>query len=162
MELILATASCHPSVDIICAPTNVNELFEFRQAIFHIGTFPITRSVVLIMLIALIVSLVLFFGLRKKAVVPGKFQPSVEGIISFVQDGIATEIIGEKWTLLILRELFTAKSYENLKGRGRITFDTGGRIEGWGWVRWQARQLAPEMAMATAYTRVRRAGCTMS
>lgn len=122
MELILATASCDPSVDIICAPTNVNELFEFRQAIFHIGTFPVTRSVVLIMLIALIVSLVLFFGLRKKAVVPGKFQTSVEGIISFVKDGIATEIIGEHgvkytpWLLSIFLFVLVGNAFEVTPG----------------------------------------------
>ena len=88
MELILATASCDPSVDIICAPANVNELFEFREAIFTIGGFPVTRTVILILSIALIVSAFLFFGLRKKSVVPGKFQAAVEAIILFVRDEI--------------------------------------------------------------------------
>ncbi|MFV1999959.1 MAG: F0F1 ATP synthase subunit A [Acidimicrobiia bacterium] len=95
MELILATASCDPSVDIICAPANVNELFEFRQAMFHIGAFPVTRTVFLILMIAVIVSALLYFGLRKKSVVPSKFQVIVEGIVGFVRDGIAIDIIGE-------------------------------------------------------------------
>jgi len=95
VELILATASCDPSVDIICAPTNVNELFEFREAIFNIGAFPVTRTVVLILMIAVIVSALLFFGLRKKAVEPGKFQVAIEGLVGFVKDGIAIDIIGE-------------------------------------------------------------------
>jgi F-type H+-transporting ATPase subunit a len=122
VELILATSSCDPSVDIICAPTDVNELFEFRQAIFHIGTFPVTRSVVLIMLIALIVSLVLFFGLRKKAVVPSKFQTSVEGIVGFVKDGIAIEIIGEHgakytpWLLSIFLFVLVGNAFEVTPG----------------------------------------------
>jgi F-type H+-transporting ATPase subunit a len=94
VELILATAECDPSVDIICAPTNVKELFEFRKAIFEIGGFPITRSVVLILLVAILVSAFLFFGLRKKSVVPSKFQAMTEAVISFVKDGIATDIIG--------------------------------------------------------------------
>jgi F-type H+-transporting ATPase subunit a len=94
VELILATAECDPSSDIICAPTNVNELFEFRKVIFEVFGFPVTRSVVLILLVAVIVSAFLFFGLRKKSVVPSKFQAITEAVISFVKDGIATDIIG--------------------------------------------------------------------
>lgn len=94
MELILAVAVCDPSVDIICAPSNVNELFEFRDAIFNIGPFPMTRTVILILLTAVIVSAILFFGLRKKSIVPGKFEAAVEAIVGFVKDGIAIEIIG--------------------------------------------------------------------
>ncbi|MGI9584792.1 MAG: F0F1 ATP synthase subunit A, partial [Acidimicrobiia bacterium] len=122
MELILATASCDPSVDIICAPTNVNELFEFRKAIFYLGSFPVTRTVVLIWLIAVIVCLVLYFGLRKKAVVPSKFQTSVEGIVSFVKDGIATEIIGEHgakytpWLLSIFLFILVGNAFEVTPG----------------------------------------------
>jgi len=95
VELILAVAVCDPAVDIICAPSNVNELFEFRQAIFNIGGFPFTRTVILLLFVAVIVSAVLFFGLRKKSLVPGKFEAAVEGIVVFVKDGIAGEIIGE-------------------------------------------------------------------
>jgi len=94
VELILAVAVCDPSVDIICAPSNVNELFEFRDAIFNIGPFPMTRTVILILLTAVIVSAILFFGLRKNSIVPGKFEAAVEGIVGFVKDGIAIEIIG--------------------------------------------------------------------
>ncbi|GMQ94734.1 MAG: F0F1 ATP synthase subunit A [Acidimicrobiia bacterium] len=95
MELILASAECNPAVDIICAPADVNELFEYREAIFSLGPFPFTRTVILILGIALIVSALLYFGLRKKALVPGKFQTVVEGIVGFVRDDVAIEIIGE-------------------------------------------------------------------
>ncbi|VAW06485.1 hypothetical protein MNBD_ACTINO01-2478, partial [hydrothermal vent metagenome] len=118
MELILATASCDPSVDIICAPANVNELFEFREAIFTIGGFPVTRTVILILSIALIVSAFLFFGLRKKSVVPGKFQAAVEAIILFVRDGVAKEIIGEHgakyapWLLSVFLFILVGNMFE--------------------------------------------------
>ena len=118
MGLILATASCDPSVDIICAPSNVNELFEFRTPIFYLGPLPVTRTVFLILLIAVIVSLVLFFGLRKRSVIPGKFQSIVEGIVGFVKDGIAVEIIGEHgarfapWLLTIFLFVLVGNAYE--------------------------------------------------
>jgi len=95
VELILASAECNPAVDIICAPADVNELFEYREAIFSLGPFPVTRTVILILGIALLVSAMLYFGLRKKALVPGKFQTVVEGIVTFVRDDVAIEIIGE-------------------------------------------------------------------
>lgn len=118
MELILASAECDPAHDIICAPSDVNELFEFREAIFSLGPFPITRTVFLILGIAVIVSAVLFFGLRKKALVPGKFQTIVESIIEFVRDGIAIEIIGEHgakyapWLLSIFLFVLVGNLYE--------------------------------------------------
>jgi len=118
VELILASAECDPAHDIICAPSDVNELFEFREAIFSLGPFPITRTVFLILGIAVIVSAVLFFGLRKKALVPGKFQTIVESIIEFVRDGIAIEIIGEHgakyapWLLSIFLFVLVGNLYE--------------------------------------------------
>jgi F-type H+-transporting ATPase subunit a len=118
VELILASASCDPAVDIICAPENVNELFEFREAMFYIGGFPITRTVFLILGVAVIVSALLFFGLRKKAVVPGKFQAAIEAMILFVRDGIAVEIIGEHgakyapWLLSIFLFVLFGNLYE--------------------------------------------------
>ncbi len=118
MELILASASCDPSVDIICAPDNVNELFEFRQAMFHVAGFPITRTVFLILGIAVIVSALLFFGLHKKSVIPGKFQAAVESLVLFVRDGIATEIIGEEgakyapWLLTVFLFVLFGNLYE--------------------------------------------------
>ncbi len=119
MELILASAECDPAVDIICAPSNVNELFEFREAIWILpGGFPITRTVFLILAIAVIVSAFLFFGLRKKSVVPSKFQTIVEGLISFVKDGIAIDIIGPEgakyapWLLSVFLFVLVGNLYE--------------------------------------------------
>lgn len=118
MGLILASATCDPSTEIICAPENVRELFEFRTPIFYLGPLPVTRTVFLILLAAVIVSLVLYFGLRKKSVVPGKFQVIVEAIISFVKDGIAVDIIGEHgarfapWLLSIFLFVLMGNLYE--------------------------------------------------
>lgn len=92
--LILATSTCDPAQEIICAPTEVNELFEFREAIFTVGGFPFTRTVVLILAIALIVVALLFFGLRPQRLVPGKFQASMEALVGFVRNDVAVDIIG--------------------------------------------------------------------
>jgi len=118
VELILASVSCDPSADIICAPKQVNELFEFRKAIFHIGSFPVTRTVVLIIGIAVIVSALLYFGLRRRSVVPSKFEAAIEALVLFVRDGIAIEIIGEEgakyapWLLSIFLFVFIGNLYE--------------------------------------------------
>jgi F-type H+-transporting ATPase subunit a len=97
VELILATAECDPSVDIICAPSDVLELFEFRDAVFYVGSFGITRTVFLILLIAVIVCAILFFGLRRHSMIPSKFEAAVEGLVLFVRDGIAKDIIGPEY-----------------------------------------------------------------
>ncbi len=94
MELILAVAECDLSESAVCAPESVNDLFEFRTAIFEVFGFPITRTVFLIFLaMALSVGLI-YFGLRKKATQPGKFQLSIESLMTFVRDEIAIGIIG--------------------------------------------------------------------
>ena len=118
MELILATESCDPAVDIICAPANVNELFEYREAIFNIAGFPVTRTVILILTIALIVSAFLYFGLHRKSIVPTKFQAAVEALVLFVRDGIAKEIIGEHgvkyapWLLSVFLFILVGNMFE--------------------------------------------------
>lgn len=118
MELILASAECDPSADIICAPGNVNELFEFREAIWTVGGFPITRAVVLILLIGVIVSAFLYFGLRKRSVIPSRFQALTESVVSFVRDGIAIDIIGPEgaryapWLLSVFLFVLVGNMFE--------------------------------------------------
>lgn len=122
MELILASGDCDFVNEVICAPANVNELFEFREPIWTILGFPITRTVFLILLMAVIVSAVLFFGLRKKAVIPSKFQVIVESLISFVKDGIATDMIGPEgvkyvpWLLSVFLFVLFGNLYEIMPG----------------------------------------------
>jgi len=122
VELILASGDCDFVNEVICAPANVNELFEFREPIWTILGFPITRTVFLILLMAVIVSAVLFFGLRKKAVIPSKFQVIVESLISFVKDGIATDMIGPEgvkyvpWLLSVFLFVLFGNLYEIMPG----------------------------------------------
>lgn len=94
MILALASEECDLTVNNVCAPEQVTELFEFRTPIFEILGFPVTRTVVLIFLAALIIIGLLFFGLRKKAAQPGKFQLSIESLMLFVRDEVAVGIIG--------------------------------------------------------------------
>lgn len=93
-ELILAVEECDLNTSSVCAPTDVAELFEFREALFTIGGFPVTRTVFLMSLAALIVIALLFFGLRRKRLVPGRFQASIEALLGFVRDEVAVGIIG--------------------------------------------------------------------
>ncbi len=92
-QLILA-GECDLTATPVCAPENVNELFEFRTPIIEILGFPITRAVFLFFAAALIVVLLLYFGLRKKAVQPGKFQAAIEALMGFIRDEVAIGIIG--------------------------------------------------------------------
>jgi len=92
--MILASEECDLTENAVCAPTEVTELFEFREPIFEILGFPITRTVVLIFLAAVIVVGLVFFGLRRQAVVPGKFQVAMESLMGFVRDEVAIGIIG--------------------------------------------------------------------
>ncbi len=91
--LILATA-CDPAEEIICAPGDVIELFEFKQALFSIGPLDFTRTVVLTFLAMFIVLALLYFGFRKARVVPSKFGLAMESVVSFVRDDVAKGTIG--------------------------------------------------------------------
>ncbi len=92
--MILAIAECDVQGAVICAPTNVNELFEFTNPLFSIGGFNFTRTVFLIFAAMFIVLGVLFFGLRRRQLVPSKFEIVMESLIGFVRDDIAKGVIG--------------------------------------------------------------------
>ncbi|MDH3426665.1 MAG: F0F1 ATP synthase subunit A [Acidimicrobiia bacterium] len=94
MELIVASGACDPAAEIICAPADVLELFQFEDALFSIGGFHFTKTVFLIFLAMVIVLAILFFGLRGNRVVPTKFGTAVESMITFVKDEVAIGIIG--------------------------------------------------------------------
>ena len=93
-ELILALEECDLNENAVCAPSNVTDLFEFRTPIIEILGFPITRTVSLIFLAGLISVLLLWFGLRKGATKPGKFQLSIESLMTYIRDEVAVGIIG--------------------------------------------------------------------
>ena len=91
--MILAS-ECDVVNEVICAPADVKELFEFTDPWFSIGSFHFTRTVFLIFLAAFIAVALLYFGLRKKRLVPTKFETAIESMVEFVRDGIGRDVIG--------------------------------------------------------------------
>lgn len=91
--LILAVESCDTANEVICAPEDVKELFVLPKW-FDIGFFEFTRTTFLILLAALVVVALLYFGLRKSRPVPTKFETIVQSLVTFVREGIAKDIIG--------------------------------------------------------------------
>jgi F-type H+-transporting ATPase subunit a len=94
--MILAT-ECDVANEVICAPANVNELFEF-PTIFTIGGLEFGRIEILMFLAAFVTVAILYFGLRQQRLVPTKYGAAVEGLVGFVRDGIGRDIIGPEST----------------------------------------------------------------
>jgi F-type H+-transporting ATPase subunit a len=94
--MILA-AECDVTNEVICAPANVTDLFEF-PTIFTIGSFEVTRTEILMFLAAFIVLALFYFGLRQQRLVPSKFGVAMEGVVGFVRDGIGRDVIGPEST----------------------------------------------------------------
>ena len=92
--MILAVTGCDVEGEVICAPSNVNELFEFTNPLFSIGGFHFTRTVFLTFAAMVIVLGLLFFGLRRQQLVPTKFELVIESLVGFVRDDIAKGVIG--------------------------------------------------------------------
>ena len=95
-QLILAT-ECDVANEVICAPANVNDLFEF-PTIFTIGGFEVSRTEILMVFAAFVTVAILYFGLRGQRLVPTKFGVAVEGMVGFVREGIARDVIGPEGT----------------------------------------------------------------
>ncbi|NQV06943.1 F0F1 ATP synthase subunit A [bacterium] len=91
--MILAS-ECDPAKEIICAPTNVIELFQFDEALFSIGPMDFTRTVILTFLAMFIVIGLLYFAFRTPRVVPTKFGAAMESLVLFVRDDVAKGTIG--------------------------------------------------------------------
>ncbi len=94
--MILA-AECDVANEVICAPANVTELFEF-PTIFTIGGFEVTRTEILMFVAAFIVLGLFYVGLRQQRLVPSKFGVAMEGMVGFVRDGIGRDVIGPEST----------------------------------------------------------------
>ena len=90
--MILAT-ECDVANEVICAPANVNDLFEF-DTWFTVGGLEFTRTTFLMFFAAVVVMALLYFGLRGQRLVPTKFGAVVEGLIGFVRDGMGRDVIG--------------------------------------------------------------------
>jgi F-type H+-transporting ATPase subunit a len=90
--MILAT-ECDVANEVICAPASVNDLFEF-DTWFTIGGLDFTKTTFLMLLAAVIVVVLLYVGLKDRRLVPTKFNAMIEGLVGFVRDGIARDVIG--------------------------------------------------------------------
>jgi F-type H+-transporting ATPase subunit a len=88
-QLILALEECDFVNEPVCAPSDVSTLFVFEPMFGSV-----TRTHVLIFLAAFIVVGLVFFGLRKRQVLPGKLQYAVESLFGTVRNDIAIGIIG--------------------------------------------------------------------
>ncbi len=141
-QLILASGACDPANDIICKPDNVIELFQFEDNLFAIGPWGITRTVFLILLAMVIVVTLLYFGLRKRRMVPSKFGITIESIMEFVRDDIAVGIIGPEgvkyypWLLslfmfLLIGNLFEVTPFVNFPITSRMAIAGGLSLLTW-------------------------------
>jgi F-type H+-transporting ATPase subunit a len=93
MEPLILALECDESTSILCKPPNVNELFE-TPTIFSIGGFGVTRTMVLMVLAALVVVAILWVAYGRVRLVPSKFGAAVEGLVGFVHDQVAVGVIG--------------------------------------------------------------------
>jgi len=117
--LILATSECDPSSDVvICAPDDVNKLFEFTDPLFSIGPFDFTRTVLLIFIAMTIILVSLWVGLRRTQLVPTKFGMAIESLLTFVRNDIARGIIGPEgdkyfpWLASLFMFVLVANAFE--------------------------------------------------
>lgn len=93
MELEILAFPCDTQTDVVCTPPFVNELFETPD-VFTIFGVGVNRAMLLMFVAAFVVIALLYFALRKRAVVPSKFGTAVESLLTLVKDEIATGIIG--------------------------------------------------------------------
>lgn len=93
-DVMILAIDCDLEAEVICAPSDVNSLFEFTTPLFSIGGFHFTRTVFLIFAAMVIVLALLYFGLRRGQLVPSKYELAIESLVGFVRDDIAKGVIG--------------------------------------------------------------------
>jgi F-type H+-transporting ATPase subunit a len=92
--VILAAEECDLTQPV-CAPEDVSELFVFDTTLWNT---PITRTIFLFFLAAIVVVAILWFAYRKPTLIRSKFQTAVDAITGFVKDEVAIGIIGPEGT----------------------------------------------------------------
>lgn len=96
-QLILALpgipAHCAEDKTVLCVPPSVNELFE-TPTVFSIGGVGITRTMLLMVLAALVTVALLWVAYGRVRLVPTKFGAAIEGIVGFVREDVAIGVIG--------------------------------------------------------------------
>jgi F-type H+-transporting ATPase subunit a len=89
---------CDVANEVICAPADVKDWFEFTDPLFTVGPVHFTRTSFLMLLAAAISVGLLYFGLRRNRPVPTKFETAIQSLVGFVRDGIAKDVIGPEGT----------------------------------------------------------------
>jgi F-type H+-transporting ATPase subunit a len=87
--------NCDPAKPILCVPPSVNELFE-SPTVFSIGGVGINRTMLLMVLAALVVIALLWVAYGRVRLVPTKFGAAIEGVVGFVHDDVAIGVIGSE------------------------------------------------------------------
>jgi F-type H+-transporting ATPase subunit a len=83
----------------------VNELFEFPPFAFEGTIFALNRVALLTLLATAVAIAILAIGLGRPKIVPSKLQVACEGIVEFIREQIAIQVIGAegvRWTPLLL------------------------------------------------------------
>ena len=112
----------------VCAPENVAELFVFETTLWNT---PITRTIFLMFLAAMIVVGVLYFAYRKPTLIRSKFQTAVDSMTGFVRDEISIGIIGPEgikyfpyllslFTFILVGNLFEVTPFINFPITSRM------------------------------------------
>ncbi len=90
MDVILAF-SCDPVNQPLCVPESILELFELPVLFGSVN-----RTMVYMLLAALVVMATLYFTYRKPRLVPTKFGLAMESVVDFVRNDIAIGVIGPR------------------------------------------------------------------
>ncbi len=83
MEPLILALECDESTSILCKPPNVNHVFE-APTLFSIGGFAVNRTMLLMVLAALVVVAILWAAYGRVRLVPSKFGAAVEGLVGWV------------------------------------------------------------------------------
>jgi F-type H+-transporting ATPase subunit a len=113
-------------------PLPVNELFEFPPFLFEDSLyFAFNRTALLSLLASVIVIALMAKAFRAPAIVPGRFQAAMEGLIDVVRNNIIIEVMGPKGLryLPLLGSLFLFILVSNLYEIAPfVNFPTTGRM----------------------------------
>jgi F-type H+-transporting ATPase subunit a len=112
----------------VCAPENVAELFVFETTLWNT---PITRTIFLMFLAAMIVIGVLYFAYRKPTLIRSKFQTAIDSMTGYVRDEISIGIIGPEgikyfpyllslFTFILVGNLFEVTPFVNFPITSRM------------------------------------------
>ena len=96
MDPMILALECDESTSILCKPPDVNHVFEM-PTMFSIGGFDVNRTMLLMLLSALVVVAILWATYGRVRLVPSKFGAAVEALVGFVRKE-CIEVIGPEGT----------------------------------------------------------------